>query len=108
VSSLLPDTTKEVVGSLLALLTAGGWLWNRRTGGGGLTTVYHGVISFLAAPVERSLAQREAKALRRDNDRLSADNEAKDREIARLRALCLPDSNTGSSNNEDGNDPTSP
>lgn len=107
-SAWMPDTTKEITASLIAVLTAGGWLWNRRSGGGGLTTVWAGIISFLAAPVERSLAQREAKALRVDNTRLQEDNSQKDQEIARLRSRLLTGSNGGFSSSGDGPTRTSP
>ena len=57
-------------------------------------------IGFLSSPLERSLAQREAKALRQDNNRLALENQT-------LRAALYGISGDGSSKSEGGT-PNSP
>lgn len=112
-STLLPDSPKEIVGSIVAtVLAIAGWRGKQT---GVLSRLWSGFISFLAAPVERSLAQREAHAYKRDNDRKDEEISRKDEEIdrlsheiTRLRERLSNESSDGSSRNEDGKTPTLP
>lgn len=93
------DSTAEILRASglvgAAIATLHGW----RTGS--LVRVWGAFIGFLAAPVERDLARREAKNLRADNDRLSREN-------SKLRTDLYGGSSTdGSSGNADGT-PNSP
>ncbi len=98
-NNALPDSPKEILGSLVALVTAAGALLGWRSGGLGRS--WSMFISLLAAPVERDLAQREAKALRADNLRLQTENDS-------LRSRCYGESSGGSSSDEGGVTPISP
>lgn len=79
---------------LISLLSAGGIGTWKAIRGGRSPRLWDRLISFLSAPIERDIAQRENRALRADNDRLAAENQ-------RLRDSARPWSG-GSSKNGDG------